>query len=560
MQDIKPIKNSKLKIQNKNSAKAHSQGLAQKKNDTVLAKEYKKPLSAGSTLQKLKNFVISGWPMMLILAVAAFLRFYKLDSLPQGLHPDEAANGLDIISMFDAHKFAAVYDTNGPREALFFYLQAIPVWIGHVTGWAAMNFTPLSLRVAPAIIGILTVWGIYLLGKELFNKNVGIFAAAALAVSAWHVQFSRNGFRAIMAPLALIFLFYFFIRFYRNNNTKDYIGAGLSLALGFYTYLSFRVTPLVLIALLAYILLTDRNFILRNMRKIGYFVAATLVVMIPLLVHFAYVPADLIARSSASIFNPQTNGGSAIKALFLNIIKTAGMFNFSGDQNFRQNVAGEPMLDIFVGILMWAGIVISLIKFKKIEYFLLVVWFVALSIPELLTSDGIPHALRMVGVIPVVFLWAALGLEWALAKIKVKQMVYVGMASILIISGAAGFYKYFVQFPSYAQARDAYAEDMTQMAYDINAQPKGEKIILIAGEYGSKTVQFITHSTKPDIERLEIRDIKGLKLPESNYKIYIERDWEADALKELRKIGFKRALTSVPSPADQRIIYYEYSR
>ncbi len=557
MQDIRPIQSSKLKI--KNSGPRPQKPRIEAAGG--VAKEFKKMQSTEPFLKKFKSFLISSWPMVLILAVATFLRFFRLASLPPGLHPDEAANGLDIISMFDAHKFAVVYDTNGPREALFFYLQAIPVWIGKTFHIAAINFTPLSLRIAPAIIGVATVWGIYLLGKEMFNKNVGIFAAAALAVSAWHIQFSRNGFRGILLPLALVFLFYFFIRAYRNGKMKDYIGTGIALALGFYTYLSYRMIPLVFIGLAIFILFSNRRYFKENLKKIVLLIGVTILIMVPLIIHFAYVPADLIARSSASIFNPATNGGSAIKAFLMNVVKTLGMFNFQGDQNFRQNVAGEPMLDIFVGILMWVGVIISFVKIKRIEHFTLIVWAIALSLPELLTSDGIPHALRMIGVIPVVMIWAALGLDFILNKIKMSQAraMYAGMAAILVISGAAGFYKYFIKFPSYAEARDAYTEDMVQMAYDINTQPKGEKIILIAGEYGSKTIQYITYSTKPNIDRLEVRDIKNLKLPANNYKIYIERDWETDALSELRKIGFKRALTAVPSPIDQRILYYEYS-
>jgi predicted membrane-bound mannosyltransferase len=95
--------------------------------------------------------------LVLNLFLATVLRFYKLGSLPPGLHPDEAANGLDIISIFEKGKLAVVYGTNGPREALFFYFQAIFVYIGKVTHWTALNFTPLSLRIAPAIIGVLTV-------------------------------------------------------------------------------------------------------------------------------------------------------------------------------------------------------------------------------------------------------------------------------------------------------------------------------------------------------------------------------------------------------------------
>lgn len=510
---------------------------------------------------KIKNkFIRENWLISLILLVATFLRFFRLDKLPEGLHPDEAANGLDVISMIDAHKFGAIYDTNGPREALFLYLQAIPVFIGKVTGWAFLNFTPLSLRIAPAILGVVTVYGIYLLGKELFNKNIGIFASLALAVSAWHIHFSRNGFRAIMAPLALVFLFYFFIRAYKNGYIKDYIGTGVSLAVGFYTYLSFRMVPLVLAALFGYIMATDRAFFKKNLKKIGILAAVFFVIMIPLFIHFAYVPADLAGRSSTSIFNPETNGGSPVRALADNIVKTAMMFNFTGDENFRHNLGGSPMLDILVGILMWVGVVISIVRIKKIEYFLLIMWFGALSLPELLTSEGIPHALRIVGVIPVVFLWAALGLDWILEKVKAKNALYTGVVLLAIISGTSGIYKYFVLFPSYSDSREAYAENMVEIAQDIKKQPKNTQFILITGEYGTKTVQFITYPDKPNVHQYEVYGIKDLKLPEGNYKMYIEREWKDEAERELKKIGFDKGLTAVPSKTDKRIIYYEYSK
>jgi 4-amino-4-deoxy-L-arabinose transferase-like glycosyltransferase len=263
-------------------------------------------------MEKIKAFFKENYLLVLNLFLATVLRFYKLGSLPPGLHPDEAANGLDIISIFEKGKLAVVYGTNGPREALFFYFQAIFVYIGKVTHWTALNFTPLSLRIAPAIIGVLTVWGVYLLGKELFNKNVGLFASAAMAVSAWHIQFSRNGFRAIMAPLALVFLFYFFIKAYRDGKLRDYILTGLTLALGFYTYLSFRMVPLILIALAIFILVTDKSFIKKNLKNIGWMALVFLGAMIPMFIHFAYVPADILGRASTSIFNKELNGGSPL--------------------------------------------------------------------------------------------------------------------------------------------------------------------------------------------------------------------------------------------------------
>lgn len=506
------------------------------------------------------KFIKQNWPILLIIAIAIFLRFYQLGSLPPGLHPDEAANGLDIIRMIEKGDFRVAYDTNGPREALFFYLQGIFVFLGAVTKWAFLNFTPLSLRIAPAIIGVITVWGTYLLSKELFSKNIGLFASAAMAVSAWHIQFSRNGFRAIMVPMCLVFLFYFFIRAYRGGKIKDYICAGVFLALGFYTYLAFRMVPLILGALLLYIFIFNRKFLAKNKKNIMIFAAAFLVAMIPMFIHFIRVPEDILGRASTSIFNKELNGGSPLWTLFENKIKTIAMFNFNGDPNFRHNLGGTPMLDIITGILFWIGAVISLVKIKKIEHFLLLTWFAAMTLPEILTAEGIPHALRLVGVIPVVFIWISLGLEFILSKISEKYIPVVGLTVIILFSGALNFNKYFIEFPKLGDAGDAYAEDMVEISNDLVKAGSGRRNILIVGGYGTKTIDYITHSTLPEKERYEPGEISKIKFDNQKYKIYIAKDWYSEARRELMKKGLVVKFDAVTSKIDGRTLYYEYAR
>lgn len=506
----------------------------------------------------MKNWFKQNWQLTLLLVVATFLRFYKLASIPPGLHPDEAANGLDIISMIEKGKFAAIYDTNGPREALFLYLQGIFVWIGHTFHIAALNYTPLALRIAPAIIGVVTVWAVYLLGKELYSRNVGLIAATALTVSAWHIQFSRNGFRAIMAPLALTLLFYFFIKAYREGKLRYYIATGVTFALGFYTYLSFRMAPLVLIALLIFILVKDKKFLTKNLRNISWMAGAFLVVMIPMFIHFYHVPADIAGRSSTSIFNKELNGGSPAKTFLIGVEKTALMFNVHGDENYRHNVGGTPMLDPIVGILFWIGVVIMLTRLSKIEYFLLLMWAGALSMPELLTAEGIPHALRIVGIIPVVFLCVGIALDWIIQKLKTDLYFTPVLLGLLIISGAFGYYKYFVDFPSHGEAGEAYAEDMVAIANDLNAASPSRRNILVVGEYGTKTVSFITNSTKRTWSRYEARDAGQIVIPNSNTKIFVAQNWIDKTKVNMAKNGYNLHFTPVLSKIDGRVIYYEY--
>lgn len=505
----------------------------------------------------MKKYLRENWAMGLILAVAAFLRFFKLSTLPPGLHPDEAANGLDIISMLEKGNFQAIYDTNGPREALFFYLQAIPVWIGSTFKIAALNFTPLALRIAPAVIGVATVWAVYLLGKEIKNKNVGLFAAAALAVSAWHIQFSRNGFRAIMTPLLLSLTFYFFLRAYKEKKIQDFVGFGASLSLGFYTYLSFRMVPLALIALLVYILVTNKEYINQNLKKLLIAGGVFLILMVPMFMHFVKVPADIAGRSSTSIFNPELNNGSPILTLGDNVLKTILMFNYKGDENFRHNLGGSPMLDPVLGLLFWIGVATILIKLKDVENYMLFMWFGALSIPQLVTAEGIPHALRMVGVIPVVFVSIGLAVDLILEKLNREKLAYGVVGAILLISGFFSFKKYFVDFPAYGATGEAYAEDMVGIAEDINTYGAGRQNVLIVGEYGTKTVEFITHSTKNPYQRYEVRDFENQLNLSDRYKIYVQKDWYDEAQRKLPNLD-SIELKPVYSQIDGRVIYYEF--
>lgn len=511
-------------------------------------------------MEKIKSFLKKNWVLILIIAIAAILRLYRLDVLPPGLYPDEAANGQDVIRMLEEGDHQVIYGTNGPRESLFIYLQGFFVWLGKTFDIAALKFTALSLRLAPAILGTLTVWAVYLFGKELSqNKEVGLLAAAAIAVSSWHIQFSRNGFRAIMLPLILCFVFYFFIKAYREGKLRDYLWFGVFLGLGFYTYLSIRMLPLVFMAFILWTWLFDKKFIKENFQKILWALGAFGVVMIPMLIHFVHVPADIFGRASTSIFNPELNNGSAVKTLLLNIKEELLMFNFAGDENFRHNLGGSPMLELATGLFMWVGAAISVIKIKKIEHFLLLALFGAMSVPMVITAEGIPHALRLVGTLPVIFVWIGLGMNFILEKVKNPKFRYAIAASIILVASFFGAKKYFVDFPSHAEAREAYTEDMVYMAESLNnSRPVGMNY-LITGEFGLKTVYFLTHEKNPPITQMETYEIKNEFRPiSSNYRMLVTPNWLNDTNSTLFDLGYRFDFEPVKSKVDGRILYYVY--
>ncbi len=97
--------------------------------------------------------------LLIILIIASFFRLWQLDTIPPGLYPDEAINGNEAI----LNPGQIFYPENNGREGLFINLISLSFLIFGISIW--------SLKIVPAVIGILTILGLYLLTKELFSTN-----------------------------------------------------------------------------------------------------------------------------------------------------------------------------------------------------------------------------------------------------------------------------------------------------------------------------------------------------------------------------------------------------
>ncbi len=82
-------------------------------------------------------------------------------------------------------------------------------------------------RSVSAISGLLSVYFIYKLGKEIFNKNAGYIAAILLTVNLFHIEYSQDARSYTMLALFTIITFYRLILFLKNINLKNAIYLGL---------------------------------------------------------------------------------------------------------------------------------------------------------------------------------------------------------------------------------------------------------------------------------------------------------------------------------------------
>lgn len=433
--------------------------------------------------------------LILIIIIAAFLRLYNIGGLPPGLYPDEAMNGNNALEALATGNWKIFYPENNGREGLFINIQAISI--------ALFGNTPGALRGVSAIFGILTVLGIYFLAKELFRNQenisspnssflihnselIALLSAFLIATSFWHINFSRIGFRAIMAPLFLTWALYYLLKGFRVNSKKIMIISGFVFGLGFHSYIAYRATPLLILIIFAYWFFKFKEIRKDLFKKFALFAIAAFIAVSPLIYYFAQNPQDFFGRTSQiSVFSSE----APLKDLALNIVKTAGMFNFIGDDNWRHNLAGRPELFWPAGIMFLAGIVLGLkYLFKRksqspeiisnapdarFPFLVLFLWLIIASLPIVISNEGLPHALRAIIMIPPVFILSGFGGIWLYQRamkcesfIKIRKVLLPLLILVLFIEG---YYTYFISWGMNQNTYGAFSQNYVDIGKALNS-------------------------------------------------------------------------------------------
>ncbi len=472
----------------------------------------------------------------LIVIVAAFLRFYNLPNLPPGLYPDEAMNGNNALEALVTSKpvggYELYYPENNGREGFFINIQA--QFLRFLVPWNGGLPEPWMLRLPSVIFGSLTVFGLYFLGRELFSRRVGLIASFLIATSFWHIMFSRIGFRAIMAPFLFVWGAAFFLLAIRKATTTSIpdgdgaqngsarwswsvrawllsLFAGVVFGLGFHTYIAYRITPLILLATIPFFRRTP------NFSKIaGMFVLGAFLAGLPIGLYYLAHPADFLGRTAqVSVFS----SSEPLRDLGLNIAKTIGMFFVAGDFNQRHNLSGVPELFFPIGIFFIIGTVIVAKGFwREFSKLFIVLAFLLMMLPVVISNEGLPHALRAILMIPPVMLAAALGAQWSYEKVtafarpRLSGMYYRSFAQALVAAGfvvltAQAAHQYFVLWANHPDTPGAFSANYVDIGREIRALPADvpKYVVVHAGGVdvrgfptAAQTVMFMTDTFTPD--------------------------------------------------------------
>ena len=124
--------------------------------------------------------------LFLILGFSAFFRLYKLDQL-LGFWYDQGRDALVIWDLIHYGKFFLIGPVTGIESIFlgpfYYYLIAPFYWIGKGSPVTAASFL--------SLLTVLAIFLIYLLGKQIYNRKVGLMAAFLYGFSYQQVVFAR---------------------------------------------------------------------------------------------------------------------------------------------------------------------------------------------------------------------------------------------------------------------------------------------------------------------------------------------------------------------------------
>ena len=417
--------------------------------------------------------------LFLILAITAFLRLWGISKNPVSLFGDELDVGYHAYSILKTGK-----DYSGNPWPIHFQSLAewrTPLYIySAVPTVAVFGISPLGVRLPAAIFGILGVWVLYLLIKEISqDERLALLSSAVLGFSPWHIQYSRAAFEVTLLLFLLLLGLYFFFKSLKNPRLL-WISLGF-LALTPWVYSTAKLfTPILLIFLF---FLYKKDIISFPKKYLLYGLAALLVVGGPIAYstllgggtqRFGYISIftdpttepevgfgrliDARMRGEMGegltptvidrlVHNKFTFWGAGVIKNYFESFSTEFLF-IKGDLNLRHSIGlGEfyrvEAIALIVGLTLFFAHSASSGQNAKMKW-LMAFWILAGAVPSAITREGGKHATRLILILPPLIFLISYGINETLNTLKGKARLLFSLAYLVLF--ALSFYSYQHQY------------------------------------------------------------------------------------------------------------------
>ena len=309
------------------------------------------------------GFKLTPW-MVLVAAVfllAGFYRFYLLNQVPPEMFSDHAEKLIDVTDVLRGNNFI-FFQRNTGREAVQMYLTAA---MAKIFG-TGLSF--LSLKLGTCLAGLFSLPFIYLLGKEIKNKEVGLLAMFFAGIAYWPNVISRVALRFALYPAFFAPTIFFLVRGIKRKKWNDFLYAGLFLGIGLHGYSPFRIVPFAVVLILLIYFLHTKSKDNRRLAVIALLLVGliSLIVFLPLGRYASINYSSFAYRMQSRMTDVETAlPGSVLTIFFSNLWKSLIMFQWDNGQIWVHSVPGRPALGVISAAMFSLGVILLVFRYIK---------------------------------------------------------------------------------------------------------------------------------------------------------------------------------------------------
>jgi 4-amino-4-deoxy-L-arabinose transferase-like glycosyltransferase len=474
--------------------------------------------------------------LVLILVLAAFLRFFCLNRVPPALNWDETAIAYNAYSILQTGQDEwgqswplLGFESFGEYKLPVFIYATIPgVWLFGLSSFGA--------RFMPALFGVIGVYLTYIFTKQLFkNKTLALLSAFILAIDIWHLQITRAAFEAGLAQLLLLISIFFLYRV--KEKPFSLIFSFLFACLSVYTYNSSRIfVPLFFLA----VFLFDKKLFFKNKKALFLSILVVVAFALPLILRFN-TPIiqgryDLISIQGDPGFVLRINDArgrlwamgwpdSTARLVHNKITHYIWVFgknylahfspNFlflTGAEHTQQSIPGfGQFMLVFAPALVWGAFLLGkkLVREKSLPAWILFVQVLVSPVAAATTMNSIPHALRTFCALPAWQIIIAYGLWDCWQRVKKTKFKTVALGLFFfLLSLNFGYYlkQYYLVYPA-SRAKDWQYGHKEAVSFVWENRDNYDKVFFTR-HYGEPYIFFLFNSQYPPAKYQEMAKVR----------------------------------------------------
>lgn len=190
-----------------------------------------------------KSWFKENWEIIGILAIALAIRIYYFIILKSQVGWWDEMEYLNIAQRFAFH---TPYIFGPVRQVLFPFIISL---FYHIS---TSEFLP---RLFVMILSMFSVFGMYLLGKEIFNKRVGLISAFLMSIFYLNLFFTFRLLVDLPSLTFFIFSAYFFYKYIKTKKNSNLYWFALMIGIGTLFKLS---TAFLLVACFIFLIFTEK--------------------------------------------------------------------------------------------------------------------------------------------------------------------------------------------------------------------------------------------------------------------------------------------------------------